>query len=224
MLRAVKKLTRESIGDEQRYTIKGLQALAELTAQKRKELRKALGDALEKAPCVESTGERSFAAVAESVKDLASREILEALVRYARIKLMEAKVCEEEVIGLRLYSGPFFVKVNFVLRNKGMTTGGTNYSNLIHAIVSGTSKLSQVSGIPEDRELYRGIGDTHQDVRRRFTQPPERDQGEPQLSHMVNFQPPQRLALPSSSLISSRATIGAAFWFSPVRRLPSTTQ
>jgi len=161
LLRAVKKLTRESIGDEHRYTIKGLQALAELTAQKRKELRKALGEALEKAPCVESTGERSFAAVAESVKDLASREILEALVRYARIKLMEAKVCEEEVIGLRLYSGPFFVKVNFVLRNKGMTTGGTNYSNLIHAIVSGTSKLSQVSGIPEDRELYRGIGDTH---------------------------------------------------------------
>jgi hypothetical protein len=48
-----------------------------------------------------------------------------------------------------------------VLRNRGKTTGGTNYSNLIHAILSGISKLSQVSGIPEDGELYRGIGDMH---------------------------------------------------------------
>jgi hypothetical protein len=161
LLRAVKKLTSESIGDEHRDTIKGLQVLVKLNAQKPKELRKALGDALNKAPRVESTGERSVAAVAESVKDLASREILEALVRFARTKLLEAKMCEEDVIGLRLYTGPLFVKTNLVLRNKGKTTGGTSYSNLIHAILSGISKLSQVSCIPEDRELYRGIGDMH---------------------------------------------------------------
>ena len=71
------------------------------------ELRRQLGTALEKAPRVETTGERSFAAVAEIVRDLASREMLEALVWYARSNLMEAKVCEEEIIGLRLYSGVF---------------------------------------------------------------------------------------------------------------------
>jgi hypothetical protein len=83
LLLAVKKLKRESIGDEHRDTIKGLRAFVELNTQRLKELRKALGDALEKAPRVESKGELSFAAVAERAKDLASREILEALVRYA---------------------------------------------------------------------------------------------------------------------------------------------
>ena len=70
---------------------------------------------------------------------------------------MEAKVCEEEIIGLRLYTGPLFCKLNAVLRNKGKTEGN-NYSNVIHAILSGIAKLSQVSGIPEGRKLYRGVG------------------------------------------------------------------
>jgi len=43
--------------------------------------------------------------VAEGIKDLASREMLEALSRYSRTKLMEAKACEEDVVGLRLYTG-----------------------------------------------------------------------------------------------------------------------
>jgi len=60
LLRAVKKLTSESIGDEHRDTIKGLQALVKLNAQKLKELRKALGDALKNAPRVESTFQRSW--------------------------------------------------------------------------------------------------------------------------------------------------------------------
>ncbi len=70
---------------------------------------------------MESTGERSFAAVAARVKDLATREILEAGVRTS--KLMEAKVCEEDVIGLRHNARTLFVKTNFVLRNKGKTLG-----------------------------------------------------------------------------------------------------
>ena len=70
---------------------------------------------------------------------------------------MEAKVCEEEIIGLRLYSGPLFVKLNAVLRNKGKTEGN-NYSNVIHAILSGIAKLSQVSGSPAGRRVYRGVG------------------------------------------------------------------
>ena len=86
-------------------TIARLEELLKLGTNTLEELRRQLGEALEKAPRVETTGERSFAAVAESVQDLASREMLEALVWYARSNLMEAKVCEEEIIGLRLYSG-----------------------------------------------------------------------------------------------------------------------
>ena len=44
-----------------------------------------------------------------------------------------------------------------MLRNKGKTEGN-NYSNVIHAILSGISKLSQVSGIPEGRIVNRGVG------------------------------------------------------------------
>jgi hypothetical protein len=115
-----------------------------LNAHRLKKLRKALGDALEKAPRVRSTGERSFAVVTERVKDLASRQILEALVRCARTKLLEGMLCAEDVIGLRLYTGPLFVKTNFVLRNTGTTSAGTNYGNVIHAILSGLSVLAGV--------------------------------------------------------------------------------
>jgi hypothetical protein len=73
--RDIKKLveTQEDHSD----TIRGLDALAKLGAKTLKELGEMLGEALEKAPRVEATGERSFAAVAEGVKDLASREMLE---------------------------------------------------------------------------------------------------------------------------------------------------
>ena len=142
--RAIKKLfeTQEDHSD----TIRGLDALVKLGAKALKELGKMLGEALEKAPRVATMGERSFAAVAEFVKDLAPREmlevleVLEVLARYSRTKLMEAKACEEEIIGLRLYTGPLFVKTNEVLRKKDNTKGGNNYSNVIHAILSSISK------------------------------------------------------------------------------------
>jgi hypothetical protein len=100
LTRAIKKLgeTQEDHSD----TIRGLDELVKLGAKTLKELGKMLGEALEKAPRVETTGERSFAAVAEGVKDLASREMLEALSRYSRTKLMEAKACEEDVVGKRV--------------------------------------------------------------------------------------------------------------------------
>jgi len=101
--RAIKKLVQTQ--EENSDTIRGLEALVKLGAKTLKELGKKLGEALENAPRVQSTGERSFVALAECVKDLASREMLEALARYSRTKLMEAKACEEDVIGLRLYTG-----------------------------------------------------------------------------------------------------------------------
>ena len=77
--RAIKKLTGESLADEHSAEIAGLKALLKLGTKALKNLRKQLGEALEQAPRVATTGERSFAAVAESVKELASRDMLEAV-------------------------------------------------------------------------------------------------------------------------------------------------
>ena len=76
--------------------MRGLEALVKLGSKTLKELEKKLGEALQKAPRVELTGERGFAVVAEYVKDLASREMLKALAWFSRTKLIEAKACEED--------------------------------------------------------------------------------------------------------------------------------
>ena len=77
--RAIKKLTSESLADEHSGAIAGLKALLKLGTKTLKALRKQVGEALAQAPRVETTGERSFAAVAESVKELVSRQMLEAV-------------------------------------------------------------------------------------------------------------------------------------------------
>jgi hypothetical protein len=73
----------------------------------------------------------------------------------------------EEVIGLRLYTGPMFVLYNAVLRGfpeKDVaclkdTDGKENrYETTIFVIASGITKLSKVSQVPKDRRLYRGLG------------------------------------------------------------------
>jgi hypothetical protein len=101
--RAIKKLGETQ--EDHSETIRGLDALVKLGAKTLKKLGEMLGEALEKGPRVDKTGERSFAALAECVKDLASREMLEALSRYSRTKHMETKAREEDFIGLRLYTG-----------------------------------------------------------------------------------------------------------------------
>ena len=63
--------TCESIGEDHSHTIRGLEELVKLGSKTLKELGR-LGESLEMA-----SRERSFAAVAEFVKDLASREMLE---------------------------------------------------------------------------------------------------------------------------------------------------
>ena len=156
--RALKQLKRDSANDELSVTSKGLEALQKLGTWTLKEARKALSLALREAPRLVSTGEVSFAAVAERVQHVLSREMLDALVLYVRGKLVEAGLCEEEIIGLRLYTGPLFVKTNRVLRSASRSKEDNNYGNVIHAIVSGISKLAKVSGIPEGRMVYCGVG------------------------------------------------------------------
>jgi hypothetical protein len=86
------------------------------------------------------------------------------------VELPEAKKAGlkmEEVIGLRLYTGPMFVLYNAALRGfpeKDVaclkdTDGKENrYETTIFVIASGITKLSKVSQVPKGRRLYRGLG------------------------------------------------------------------
>ena len=68
-----------------------------------------------------------------------------------------ASLSAAEVVGLRLYTGPMYLKYNAVLRGMaGATAGGTSYCNTIHLISSGLCKLIRISEPPAGMVLYRG--------------------------------------------------------------------
>ena len=87
-------------------------------------------------------------------KVLDKSNCLDVLVEVARDNLMAAGLTEEEVVGLRAYTGPCFTLINGSL---GKATAHGTHSNVTHAICSGITKLSQVAAIPEGRVLYRGM-------------------------------------------------------------------
>lgn len=82
---------------------------------------------------------------------------LAALLQSPEAKRSE--VTEAEIVALRLYTGPMYVKYNAVLRGMAVATaGGTIYSSTVHLICSGLHKLSRVSDLPKEMKLYRGNG------------------------------------------------------------------
>jgi hypothetical protein len=82
---------------------------------------------------------------------------LAALLRSPEVKRSDVTVAE--VVALRLYTGPMYVKYNAVLRGMAVATaGGTIYSSTVHLICSGLHKLSRVSELPKEMKLYRGNG------------------------------------------------------------------
>ena len=84
-------------------------------------------------------------------------EKLAALLRSPEVE--RSKVTVAEVVALRLYTGPMYVKYNAVLRGMAVATaGGTIYSSTVHLICSGLHKLSRVSKLPKEMKLYRGNG------------------------------------------------------------------
>lgn len=68
----------------------------------------------------------------------------------------------EEVLALRLYTGPMFVKYNASLRGfpslSWKALKGNRYATTLHAITSGIVKLAKVWKLPENRRVYRGLG------------------------------------------------------------------
>jgi len=84
-----------------------------------------------------------------------SREELEVLLELAHTNFIAAILFEEEIIGLRLYTGPSFMYINGSLRQ---VRPNSACSNVIYAICSGLTKLSTVASTPDGRNLYRGLG------------------------------------------------------------------
>jgi len=89
-----------------------------------------------------------------------TRQSVEELM--AKDKIKKGQLSPEELIALRLYTGPMFVKYNCILRGfpKQVIDGlkGNKYVTTLHAIVSGIRKLGRVEPIPEGRCVYRGLG------------------------------------------------------------------
>ena len=84
-------------------------------------------------------------------------EKLAALLRSPEVERSHVTVAE--IVALRLYTGPMYVKYNAVLRGMAVATaGGTIYSSTVHLICSGLQKLSRVSDLPKEMKLYRGNG------------------------------------------------------------------
>ena len=84
-------------------------------------------------------------------------EKLAALLRSPEVERSHVTVAE--IVALRLYTGPMYVKYNAVLRGMAVATaGGTIYSSTVHLICSGLHTLSRVSELPKEMKLYRGNG------------------------------------------------------------------
>ena len=60
-----------------------------------------------------------------------------------------------EVAGLRLWTGPMFVRYAELLRKRNDTTR-RKYVTTLHAINSGITKLSRLWKLPKNRKVYRG--------------------------------------------------------------------
>jgi len=91
--------------------------------------------------------------VRELTHALLSEDELERMIEMERGRMRQGNLTKEELIAVRLYTGPPFMKFNTVLRN---TTGnlpdfmtkhlqGNKYITSIHTSVSGMVKLSKVS-------------------------------------------------------------------------------
>jgi hypothetical protein len=107
----------------------------------------------------------TYQSLSEALCGVVNGVQIEALIDYFHHKLAQAKFTRPEVIGLRLYSGPPFIKLNGALRAaSGMFAEkatehlqGNKYLNTIFAATSGVRKLALVTSIPKGGKVYRGM-------------------------------------------------------------------
>ena len=107
--------------------------------------------------------------VVDGLEGVATKEQMEAIVDFYHDKLKKANFTKVEVIAMRAYSGPLYVKMNSSLRANVSKEGefpaewtahlkGNKYIHLIYACASGMRKMASVSCIPQGRKVYRGMG------------------------------------------------------------------
>jgi hypothetical protein len=67
----------------------------------------------------------------------------------------------DEIVALRLYTGPMYVVYNALLRffplKLAAKFSSNRFSSTIFAIISGITKLSRFAQVPENRKVYRGL-------------------------------------------------------------------
>ena len=101
----------------------------------------------------------------KALDNIATVAEIEALLDHFYRKLAVQKMTEPEVIAVRSYTGPLYVKQNGSLRfasgafPEAMTEHlqGNKYINTIYANSSGMRKMSHANCIPRNRRVYRGI-------------------------------------------------------------------
>ena len=115
---------------------------------------------------VSATRDLSFAHVLEaaSYEMRWGKDAVQALIARQLQRLCKARLLREELVALRLYTGPMYFKYNAILRQlEGCkivkTCKGNKYCTTIHCIVSGIVKLSAIcdAEVAGSREVYRGI-------------------------------------------------------------------
>ncbi len=129
-------------------------------ARIKKALSKGLGDGGDG-----SDSKCTFAFVLQTVlkKKAATEWELEALLDHFHALIASKPMNECEVIAGRAYTGPLYVKMNGSLRKASKKFGeqahlkGNSYTNLIYACNSLLRKFSEISIIPPDRKVCRGI-------------------------------------------------------------------
>ena len=77
---------------------------------------------------------------------------------------VRAKLNDEEILALVLYTGPMFQVYNVILRRypeekfKLFKEGGNTFATTIFVLVSAVTKVAKCTRIPEGTLLYRGLG------------------------------------------------------------------
>lgn len=112
--------------------------------------------------CVCTVPDTTMDSVASALADVLDKSQLDALVRYGRKFLQEANLKEEEVIAIRLYTGPLFMKVNAALRASSKMIPKWIFDHLMGntymfcaLFFIGIMKLSAICVIQGNRKVYR---------------------------------------------------------------------
>jgi len=146
---------------------KGEEELADRSNQIRTALARAFQDRQFQSKFAARHCRAAYEVVQEAILLVVNEPELEALIDHFQERLRKENFSRADIIGVRLYTGPPYVKMNGAMRQKSgffpekflsaAVLEGNHYKNTIFAAVSGLVKLSNASSIPVGGALYRGM-------------------------------------------------------------------